>query len=160
MQNGKILFTEQDGHYILKFVGDVRLTLCSTLDHFLETMLESETFKTVIIDLTETEGIDSTSLGLLAKISVKMKQRHQLRPTIVSTQDDISRILLSMGFDKVFILIRETVEDSEQLKELSVLQESEEKVKQRVVDAHRVLMNLNDKNQETFKDLVRSLEAE
>lgn len=160
MQNGKILFTEQDGHYILKFIGDVRLTLCSTLDRFLENMLENDGFKTVIIDLTETQGIDSTSLGLLAKISVKMKQHHQLRPTIVSTNDDISRILLSMGFDKVFILIREAVQDSDQLKELAVMQESEEKVRERVVDAHRILMSLNDKNRETFRDLVRSLETD
>lgn len=160
MQNGKILFAEQDGHYILKFVGDVRLTLCSTLDSFLESMLESDSFKTVIIDLSKTEGIDSTSLGLLAKISVKLKKRKLLQPTIVSTKDDVTRILLSMGFDKVFILIRERVEDSDQLKELSVLQESEECVKDRVVEAHRVLMSLNDKNNDTFKDLVRSLEAE
>ncbi len=160
MQNGKILFAERDGNYVLKFVGDVRLTLCSTLDVFLESMLDNEDFKTVIIDLTETEGIDSTSLGLLAKISVKMKQHHQLRPTIVSTNEDISRILLSMGFDKVFILIRETVKGGAQLKELEVMQESEEMVKQRVVDAHRVLMDLNDENRDAFKDLVRSLECE
>lgn len=160
MQNGKILFAEQDGHYILKFVGDVRLTLCSSLDRFLERMLESDSFKTVMIDLSKTDGIDSTSLGLLAKISVKLKNRKLLRPTIVSTQADISRILLSMGFDKVFTLIRETVEDSSQLRELAALQESEECVKDRVVEAHRVLMSLNDKNNETFRDLVRSLESD
>ncbi len=160
MQNGKILFAEQDGNYVLKFVGDVRLTLCSTLDLFLENMLDNDGFKTVIIDLTETKGIDSTSLGLIAKISVKMKRHHQLRPTIVSTNEDISRILLSMGFDKVFILIRENVEASQQLQELSVLQESEQEVKDRVVDAHRVLMELNDKNRDCFRDLVRSLESE
>ncbi len=159
MQNGKILFAEQDGNYVLKFVGDVRLTLCSTLDRFLETMLENEGFRTVIIDLTETEGIDSTSLGLLAKISVKMKQHHQLRPTIISTNDDISRILLSMGFDKVFFLIRENVEDNQNLQELSPMFESEDQMKERVVDAHRVLMDLNDKNKETFKELVHSLET-
>lgn len=160
MQNGKILFAEQDGHYILKFVGDVRLTLCSTLDSFLEGMLESDSFKTVIIDLSTTDGIDSTSLGLLAKISVKLKSRKLLRPTIVSTKADISRVLLSMGFDKVFTLIREAVEDSSELRELAALQESEECVKDRVVEAHRILMSLNDKNNETFRDLVRSLEAE
>lgn len=159
MQNGKILFAEQEGNYVLKFVGDVRMTLCSTLDRFLETMLENEGFKTVIIDLTETEGIDSTSLGLLAKISVKMKQHHQLRPTIISTNDDISRILLSMGFDKVFFLIRENVEDNQNLQELSPMLESEDQMKERVVDAHRVLMDLNDKNKETFKELVHSLET-
>ncbi|MEH6627392.1 MAG: STAS domain-containing protein [Motiliproteus sp.] len=160
MQNGKILFAEQDGNYVLKFVGDVRLTLCSTLDLFLENMLDNDGFKTVIIDLTETLGIDSTSLGLIAKISVKMKRHHQLRPTIVSTNEDISRILLSMGFDKVFILIRENVEASQQLQELSVLQESEQQVKDRVVDAHRVLMELNANNRDCFRDLVRSLESE
>ncbi|MCW8884907.1 MAG: STAS domain-containing protein [Motiliproteus sp.] len=160
MQDGKILFAEQDGNYVLKFVGDVRLTLCSTLDLFLENMLDNDDFKTVIIDLTETDGIDSTSLGLIAKISVKMKQHHQLRPTIVSTNEDISRILLSMGFDKVFILIRDNVEASQQLKELDVLRESEEQVRNRVVDAHRVLMDLNDNNRDTFRDLVRSLESE
>jgi anti-anti-sigma factor len=159
MQKGKILFAEQDGNYILKFVGDVRMTLCSTLDYFLETMLGAERFKTVIIDLTETEGIDSTSLGLLAKISVKMHQHHHFRPTIVSTNDDISRILLSMGFDKVFILIREVIQDERQLNELSVLQESEERVKSRVIAAHKVLMELNEHNRECFKDLLRTLES-
>ncbi|WP_207062766.1 STAS domain-containing protein [Motiliproteus sp. SC1-56] len=160
MQSGKILFAEQDGNYVLKFVGDVRLTLCSTLDQFLEQMLHNEGFKTVIIDLTETEGIDSTSLGLLAKISVKMKQQHQLRPTIVSTNDDISRILLSMGFDKVFILIKEAVQQETQLKELSVMQASEEQVRSKVLDAHRTLMELNEHNRESFRDLVRSLESD
>lgn len=160
MQSGKILVAEYEGNYVLKFVGDVRLTLCSTLDHFLEAMLDNDGFKTVIIDLTETEGIDSTSLGLLAKISVKMKQRHQLRPTIVSTNDDISRILLSMGFDKVFFLIREFEQQETPLVELSPLQESEEMVRQRILNAHRVLMDLNEHNRESFRDLVRSLECE
>ena len=158
MQKGKILFAEQDGNYILKFVGDVRLTLCSTLDLFLESMLENDGFRTVIIDLSETDGIDSTSLGLIAKIAVKMKRHHQVRPTIVSTNEDISRILLSMGFDKVFILIRDAVQGAAQLRELSVLQESEEQVKDRVVAAHKVLMDLNEHNRESFRDLVRSLE--
>ena len=31
---------------------------------------------------------------------------------------------------------------------------------ERVIDAHRVLMSLNEQNEETFKDLVNALEAE
>ena len=160
MSSGKILFAEHQGHYVLKFVGDVRLTLCSTLDQFLATALDNDHIQTVIIDLTETEGIDSTSLGLLAKISVRMKQQHQQCPTIVSTNDDITRVLLSMGFDKVFLLIREALQDEAELRELDVLQESEDQVRSRVLEAHRTLMSLNETNQETFRDLVRSLENE
>ena len=107
---------------------------------FLATTLDNDNFKTVLIDLTETDGIDSTSLGLLAKISVRMKQRHQQLPTIISTNDDITRILLSMGFDRVFILIQEAVSGQSELQELDVLQESEEQVRSCVLDAHRTLM--------------------
>lgn len=160
MSSGKILFAEQAGNYVLKFVGDVRLTLCSTLDQFLATTLENDGFKTVLIDLSDTVGIDSTSLGLLAKISVKMKQRYQQQPSILSPNPDITRVLLSMGFDKVFVIIQEPIASSAQLQELDVLQESEELVKQRIIDAHRILMDLNDSNREAFRDLVRSLECD
>lgn len=158
MLNGKILFAEQSGNYVLKFVGDVRLTLCTTLDQFLATTLEHDNFKSIIIDLTETQGIDSTSLGLLAKLSVRLKRRHQQRPTIVSTNEDITRVLLSMGFDKVFMLIQDAFDSSAALEELDLLQESEERVRERVLDAHRALMDLNANNREAFRDLVRSLE--
>jgi anti-anti-sigma factor len=160
MTSGKILFAEQAGNYVLKFVGDVRLTLCSTLDLFLASTLDKEDCKAVLIDLTETEGIDSTSLGLLAKVSVKMKQRHQQLPTILSTNEDITRVLLSMGFDKVFILIQDSPTDQTELHELEQLEESEELVRSRILDAHKVLMDLNESNREAFRDLVHALETD
>ncbi len=70
MDAGKILVAQSQGIYIVKFVGDVRLNLCSTLDKYTDQMFESDAFKTVIIDLSETQCIDSTSLGQLAKISI------------------------------------------------------------------------------------------
>lgn len=160
MSSGKILFAERSGNYLLKFIGDVRLTLCSTLDLFLANTLENDDFKTILIDLTETEGIDSTSLGLLAKISVKLKQRHQQRPTILSTNDDITRVLLSMGFEKVFVLLSEPVGDDGVLTELEEKFESEDEVRQRILEAHRTLMDLNAHNRDAFSDLVRSLECD
>ncbi|PPC77367.1 anti-anti-sigma factor [Pokkaliibacter plantistimulans] len=159
MHSGKILVAKQNGAYILKFQGDVRLTLCASLDHFLESMFSDPDFKTVLIDLTETEGIDSTSLGLLAKISVKMQQQFHLLPTILSINEDITRILLSMGFDKVFILIREySSGNAPLLKEVPEILGSEEDVKNTVLNAHKTLMDLNEKNRATFSELVSSLE--
>ena len=38
MQAGKILQASQDGVYVLKLLGDVRLTLCKTFDDFIEDM--------------------------------------------------------------------------------------------------------------------------
>lgn len=160
MSSGKILFAERSGNYLLKFVGDVRLTLCSTLDLFLANTLENDGFKTILIDLTETDGIDSTSLGLLAKISVKLKKRHQQLPTIISTNEDVTRILLSMGFDKVFILLSEPLGAQGELQQLDEMQESESEMRQRILEAHRTLMDLNEHNRDAFSDLVHSLECD
>jgi hypothetical protein len=58
-----------------------------------------------VIDLTETRSIDSTTLGLLAKLSILSRQKVGLLPTVVTTHEDITRLLQSMGFDQVFNIV-------------------------------------------------------
>ena len=65
----KVLLAQQDTVQVLKFVGDVRVCLGSSVTEFLDQLEASDTLKSIVIDLTETESIDSTSLGLLAKIA-------------------------------------------------------------------------------------------
>jgi anti-anti-sigma factor len=157
---GRILVGSHDGVYVLVFEGDVRLTLCTTVDVYLEKMFQDQKFKSVVIDLSQTENIDSTSLGLLAKLSIQADKRFHFRPTLISTRADITRILLSMGFDEVFNLVEAPLEHSDQLLELPKMQSSEEGMRQRVLDAHRTLMSMNEVNRETFHDLVAALETE
>lgn len=158
MSGGRILVGDHDGIYVLKFLGDVRVTLCATVDAFLRSLLGRDDFRSVLVDLTDTEGIDSTSLGLLAKLSIETQRRFDLVPTLVSTNPDITRVLRTMGFDDIFHIIEEPLSDAGQLGELPTLETDEDDVRQRVLDAHRVLMNLNDENRESFRDLVSALE--
>jgi anti-anti-sigma factor len=157
---GRILVGAHDGVYVIVFEGDVRLNLCTTVDVYLEKMFRDPEFRSVLVDLSPTENIDSTSLGLLAKLSIQAEKRHKFRPTLISTRRDITRILLSMGFDEVFNLVETPLEHKEQLLELPRLSASEEDMRQRVLDAHRTLMALNETNRDTFQDLVAALETE
>ena len=109
--------------------------------------------------MSRTSGIDSTSLGVLAKLSIRAQERFGFVPTLVSTNADITRLLTSMGFDDVFQIIGEPIEHNEQFGELHPLNCSEEDMRQRVLDAHRILMSLNETNREAFQDLVETLEA-
>ena len=159
MSTGKIQYAESDGSFILKFVGDVRLTLCSTLDKTLDFILTQPGMKSVIIDLTETDGIDSTSLGLLARLSIQSQKRFHFVPTIVSTNDDINRILLTMGFDKVFVIVKEAEDGGVKvLKDIPREEGAEQEVMEKVLAAHKTLMELNEHNREEFQDLVHRLE--
>lgn len=158
MSTGKIQFAEQNGTFVLKFVGEVRLTLCSALDATIERIFGARNFSSIIIDLTETSSIDSTTLGLLAKLSILSRQKIGLLPTLVSTNADISRLLESMGFEQVFNLVGTPLPCPECLRDLPAQDLSEELVRAKVLEAHRILMGLNEHNREAFSDLVTALE--
>ncbi|HIG37261.1 MAG TPA: anti-sigma factor antagonist [Oceanospirillaceae bacterium] len=160
MLKGRILVVDHDGTHVLKFLGDVRLTLCPALDQYLDNIFNSRHFKTILIDLTETQGIDSTSLGMLAKMSIRMKKQMGFVPTLVSVNDNITRVLLSMGFDKVFVLVKHLEEDPEPMQELAEGDFSDLSVQQKVLEAHRTLMGMNQKNHQEFKNLVDVLESQ
>ena len=160
MANYKILQAEQQGIYVLKFIGEIRLYLCSTLDIIIDSMASNPLFKTVVIDLSETTVIDSTTLGLLAKIAILARKKSSFLPTIISTNPDVTRIIQTMGFNEIFIIMKEPASNITELEELPILQATEQEVREKVLDAHLRLMALNESNREEFKDLVQALECE
>lgn len=158
MQPGKILFAEHEGSFIIKLVGDVRLTLCTSFDEFLERMFSHPKFLSVVVDLNDAEGIDSTTLGLLAKLAIQSQKRFGFRPVLLCSKEDILRIITSMGFDEVF----EVQQGASQIggaSELPLRQESEDAMRQRIICAHKVLMELRAENRLRFQELIKALEA-
>lgn len=151
---------EKGGVYVLKFKGEVRLNVCSTLDLIIDKMREDKNFITVIIDLTEASIVDSTTLGLLAKIGIFAQKSNRTLPTIISVNPDITRLVVSMGFDELFVIVEEAATEIEQLNELPLLTTTEKEVQEKVLNAHKVLMELNAHNRETFEDLVKTLEEQ
>jgi len=158
MSTGSIYYAVQSGCYVLKCVGDVRLTLCSSLDCHLETVMCGQSLDDVVIDLTEADGVDSTTLGLIAKLAVRAARMGLPRPALVSTNEDVTRVLYSMGFDAVFMLMDALPVSACDLKSLPWVAESDQQMKARIIAAHEVLMGLNDENREAFQDLVKALE--
>lgn len=160
MSRCKILQAECSGVYVLKLVGEVRLTFCSAIDSAIEKLADDPEFATLVVDLSETTLIDSTTLGLLAKLAIKAKQRSHFLPSIISTNPDITRLLQTMGFESVFLILQEPASNHERLVELAPSDMNEEDMRDNVLCAHKVLMDLNEHNREQFKDLVRALEGD
>ena len=66
----QVLYAEKSGYHVLKFVGDVRLSLGPAISGFLSRLRELEDCRGMVVDLSETEAIDSTALGLIAKLGI------------------------------------------------------------------------------------------
>ncbi|MHA7878391.1 MAG: STAS domain-containing protein [Saccharospirillum sp.] len=162
MSTGRVLMANQSGAYVIKLTGDVRMTLCTTLDNCLTRMIEDPKFTSVLVDVTEAEGIDSTSLGLLAKISRLATPAMGHVPTLISNHPDITRIIETMGFrDRVFAIVSQAeIDRSLALSEQSVEPLDETSAHERVLEAHKILMSLNEKNRQTFRELVECMECQ
>ena len=159
MNNGRILVAELQNVPILKFVGDVRVIMGGALDNYCSSLYERGILDKMIVDMTETQGIDSTALGLLAKLAIQLRNRFNVSPTIVSTNKDITRILKGMSFDLISDIVDGPVTNATNFDELSQLDENDEVVKQKVIEAHQTLMALSEENRIEFQDLVSALKS-
>lgn len=163
MTPGTIKIAEREGVYVIKMEGDVRLTLCLSFDDYIEGILDNPAFTSVIFDLTHAQAIDSTTLGLMAKFSIKAGQHNKDLPLVVSSNPSITRILVSMGFEDIFHLVDQseiTIEHNEEDLESIVVTEkngNETEVQRKVIEAHQYLMDMNEDNQRAFKELMESL---
>ncbi len=158
MSQGSIYYAVRDNHYVIKFVGEVRLTLCSSLDAHIERIISSNECKHILVDVTEATCLDSTTLGLIAKLAVRAKNQGLPAPVLVSTHDDVTRTLLSMGFDQIFVFLDVLPLTQCELIQVPVVHESVEEMQERIIKAHKVLMSLNDSNYEAFNSLIAVLE--
>ncbi|MCP5180073.1 MAG: STAS domain-containing protein [Pseudomonadales bacterium] len=161
MAPGRIMVGDTDGVYLLKLVGDVRVTLCISAEGFIHRMLADPEFKAVTIDLSDARGMDSTSLGILARIAIETRRQHNLRPTVLVTNPDLEKLIRVSGLADEFKFVRSAVVADVAINELpqyNALDEGE--LRRRVIDAHRTLMSMNAANEATFRDLVLALEAE
>ncbi len=157
---GRILAGNHAGAYLLKFEGDVRLTLSTTIDRFLDAMFDDADFCSVVIDINGAASIDSTALGLLARLSIRAQEAYGFVPLLYCENPNLLRLLDSMGFSDVFEIVHSQSESAPALSELPMHIGTQEQTRSQVLAAHRTLMDMNHSNRLAFQDLVQALEDE
>jgi hypothetical protein len=78
--------------------------------------------------------------------------------TILSNRADINSVLTSMTFDEVFDIVTHTMLETGAEKELARLSTDKENLTRTVLEAHRALLALSERNEEMFRDVVTTLE--
>ena len=163
-----IKYAEIEGCYIIKFEGDIRVTLCASLDDFIVSVFENSKLKSIFLDLSKAQNIDSTALGMIAKIAAKSRQRLLSAPITLSNNSDINRMLECMGLSQVLKLVsnlemcdKELIESfKSQAKDMPLGDHSQAHLCDKVLDAHQALVALSDDNKSAFEELILNLKEE
>lgn len=162
MSQGKILVAEKANVYLLKLTGDVRLTLCASITDYINKIFKNEAVEDVYVDLLEAECIDSTTLGLLAKLALHTMKTFDIRTKLLCVNKDILRIFEAMDIDNLFDILGllEPEDDvPSEVQEIKPKAVDEDTIRQQVLEAHQLLVKLNPELMNEFFDLITSLQT-
>ncbi len=160
MSTGHVEYASLNGTHIFKLIGEVRAHSCISLDKLLNRIEQQENVVGAIVDLTQTTFIDSTVLGILAKLGLKLKQAHHIQAVMLSTNPDITTLANSMGLGQVFVILNYCGDPNVCTLTLTDEQITHNAMLKTVLDAHKTLMKLNANNQNMFEPLVKQLQKE
>jgi anti-anti-sigma factor len=158
---GRILHASHEGVQVLRFVGEIRHPLGPLLERFLDQLAKDKP-QGLVIDLSETEIIDSTCLGLLARLALRLRNQAGCKATVVSPRADITDVLRSMSFDRLLNIVGEMPMGhlEERLLRTTSARGDDDALLVTMLRAHRTLMSLSEQNRLQFKEVVQVLERE
>lgn len=153
-----------DGVHVLRIEGEVRYTIAPVVERFLDRLFARAAVGSVLVDLTDATFLDSTMLGVVARIAGRMRALHNAKPTIVCKSGDILTLLRSMGFDQVFDVVSGASSGARgALPVVAAADGSSPEARElarTVLDAHRTLAAMNPQNEAVFHDVVEMMERE
>jgi anti-anti-sigma regulatory factor len=148
---------------VLRYFGRVNYVLAPAIKQFADDLVNQGDVRGWVFDLTHAELLDSTNLGLLARLAVRSGAADPARSVIVSPSDDLNSVLRSMSFDQLFDIVTvappdETMQADGQ--DIAGPAASPRELGETMLDAHRALMVLSDSGRLEFEQVVAALEAE
>jgi anti-anti-sigma factor len=159
LSTGKILVSDKDGNYLIKFSGDVRVNLCGSLNHHMAAIFGSTDVQHVVIDMLEAECVDSTTLGLIAKLALHCRKEYNINMQLFCQNPSILRTLDCMSFDEIIDICQEVPDIDADLHAIETVNSDIDEVRRQVLEAHKLLTQLSPDSSKEFTDLIRALES-
>jgi len=113
---------------------------------------------TLLVDLRDCVGLDSTFMGVLAGLAVRFRKEIQGRVILANVSPKIQRLVATLGLDRlVDVRASEAVPsggDAPVFEELAPVEETPLETARTMLDAHEDLVKAIPENQPRFQDVV------
>ncbi len=161
MTLGHITHAAREGVHVLRYFGTVNYTLAPGLQRFLQHLIHDEPVSGLVFDLTAAESLDSTNLGLMARVNEQVHDIGAANSVIISSNEDIDGVLRSMGFDQTFEVVAAGAPLPQAVAEpVASEPPSAGDLQRTMLDAHRALVRLSEAGRLEFEAVVACLERE
>ena len=143
---------------VIKLSGAIRHLQAPSFDALVQHICSDSGPRKFLIDLTTTEYMDSTILGVLAGVARWASAKELEQPVLAGPSADVATVLTSMGFDHYFAIDNASEPRGDEGLKAAPPGNGSDTVKTRLLlDAHKTLMAMNAKNHDEFHDAVELL---
>ncbi|HXU82979.1 MAG TPA: STAS domain-containing protein [Polyangia bacterium] len=161
MSDGRVFHAAAGGRHVLRYQGRVDYPIAPAIERFAQGLFNGNGPTALVFDLRPASMLDSTNLGLLARLAVRVGEGGG-HPTIVSTNDDVTDVLRSMGLATMFQISSDDplLHEVGPGEEIPLEPTDQRDLMRTMLEAHRVLARIDENDSAGFRAVVEGLEAE
>lgn len=159
-QNAQLLAARGEHYTAMRVIGRATFKICDNLRQFGMEAVQNKA-ESLVLELSECIGVDSTVLGVLAMIG--LEGRPDTTVTLVNATPPVRKQVESVGLSK---LVRFAAGDTNEHDFPAVCRIAsgdklvDTDVSDTILEAHETLMNLDERNIPVFRDVVTLLKEE
>ena len=147
-----------DGTYFLKLSGHLCFSRSVPFAQIIDAIGNTKDCKGILVDLREAEMIDSTHLGLIARLALESQSKLGKQLTIISTGKHVPQALKTTGLQHLALLLDAHEGEMPPVEAIEALPDSKRSVARVMLEAHQTLVGMNQDNKDTYQDFVTMLE--
>jgi anti-anti-sigma regulatory factor len=168
MADGRVTYAAEGDWHVLRYFGRVDYTMAPAIERFLDGLPHGPTqpVRPFLFDLSCARLLDSTNLGLIARVVERARAEGAGRSLVLSQSGDIDDVVRSMGFEAIVDLTAErpgSVREGTSCSDEEVVTDettSQGEMLRTMLEAHRALAGLDEEETGQWRDVVTMLEAE
>lgn len=162
MESSKVYVGFVDKYvYVVKVIGRGTLEYSTELFETFSSKLDKEELQSLYFDLSETQYLDSSFIGVIVSLQKKMKKEKKGELFILNPSQKVIEIFVTMGLEDLLPMkVEQQLKNVEYTEELMQRLEKTEESIRILLQSHQDLMELNPQNRRRFKLVEEMLKKE
>jgi len=159
MAEAQVLVARKEGVLQVRVIGRATFKVSRELREYgVQTV--NDGICSVIIDLSQCEGMDSTFMGVLAMIGLEAKGK--ARVLVVNANDKLRKLLDSIGVSRLVEFTQKKMDEITWSRLCEAAKESGDmnQMADTIREAHKTLMDISSENVPKFKNVVDMLSSD
>tara|TARA_B100000035_G_scaffold90107_1_gene75964 strand:+ start:93 stop:593 length:501 start_codon:yes stop_codon:yes gene_type:complete len=145
---------------VLQVLQKASYTNCEPVRNFFDTKFNAGQ-RSFIVDFANCTSVDSTFLGILVRLALNLRNSENSgKLALVNLNGRNLETVRNLGIHRIAEISSHAVESLKDLESLSENGQDDIACSETIYEAHKTLMNLNEKNLRMFCDVVSFLEQE